>query len=47
MEHKKNWDLDIPQTNQPGSINIYVLWGEEDRKEGSQIGSRYREIVKQ
>ena len=47
MEHKKNWDLEIPQLNQPGSVSLYILWGEEDRKEGSQIGGCYCETVKQ
>ena len=45
MEHKKNWDLEIPQPKQPRSINIYTLWEEEDKKEGTQIGSHYYETV--
>ena len=47
MEHKKNWDLEIPQSNPPSSVSIYISWGEEDRKEGSQIGSCYYETVEQ
>ena len=47
MKHKKNWDLEIPHPNQSGSIRIYILWGEEDRKEGSQISGNYCETVKQ
>ena len=47
MEHKKNWDLEIPQSNPPGLVSIYIGWGEEDRKEGSQIGGCYYETVEQ
>ena len=47
MEHKKNWDLEIPQSKQPRSVNIYTLWEEEDRKEGTQIGGRYCKTVEQ
>ena len=36
MAHKKNGDLEIPQLKQPHSVNIYTLWGEEDKKEGTQ-----------
>ena len=47
IEHKKNWDLEIPQSNPSGSISIYIGWGVEDTKEGSQIGGCYYETVKQ
>ena len=47
MEHKKNWDLEIPQSNPPGLVSIYIGWGEEDRKEGSQIGGCYYETIEQ
>ena len=35
-----NWDLEIPQSNHPASVNIYILGGEEDQKEGRQKGWR-------
>ena len=47
MEHKKNWDLEIPQPNHPSSVSIYIQWGEENRKEGRQIGGRYCETIEQ
>ena len=47
MEHKKNWGLEIPQLNQPRFVSIYILWGEEDSKEGTQIGGCYCETVEQ
>ena len=47
MEHKKNWGLAIPLPNQLGSVSIYILWGEEDSKEGTQISGCYCEIVEQ
>ena len=41
MDHKKNWDLEIPQPNHLVSVSIYiVVWGEEDKKEGRQRGHR-------
>ena len=47
MEHKKSQDLEIPQPKQPHSVSIYTLRGEEDRKEGTQIGGRYSKTVQQ
>ena len=35
-----NWDLEIPQSNHPASVSIYILGGEEDQKEGRQKGWR-------
>ena len=41
MDHKRNWDLEIPQPNHSTFVSIYiVVWGEEDRKEGRQRGHR-------
>ena len=25
MDHKRNWDLDIPQPNHPASVSIYIV----------------------
>ena len=25
MDHKRNWDLEIPQLNHPTSISIYII----------------------
>ena len=47
MEHKKNWDLEIPQPKQPCSISIYTLWGEKDKKQRTQTGIHYYETVEQ
>ena len=47
MENKKNWGLEIPQSNQLGSVSIYILWGEEDNKEGTQISGHYYETIEQ
>ena len=31
-------DLEIPKLNHQASVNIYILWGEEVRKEGRRRG---------
>ena len=47
MEHENNQDLEIPQPNHPGSVSIYILYGEENRKEGRQLSGHYYETVEQ